>query len=95
MAASTTVTIKSRPLADGSVSWSLWLRRPRPLEDELIKLDQFSRAEDRPAIEAVADTYRTALKVSTGAVRRSAPASVSCRSAVDRRPRGDGLLAPR
>lgn len=56
-----TLSIKSRPLAGGSVSWFLWIRRPRPEKDELIPLKQFAKLSDRPAVEAIAKTYRKAL----------------------------------
>jgi integrase len=57
-----TLTIKSRPLASGLVSWSLWIRRPRPEKDDLIPLKQFSKATDRPAVEAIAEPYRKAMR---------------------------------
>lgn len=56
------ITVKSRPLASGAVSWSLWIR-PKPVDGKsLIPLPQFSKPTDRPAVEAIAATYRKALK---------------------------------
>ena len=56
------ITVKSRPLASGAVSWSLWIR-PKPVDGKsLIALPQFSKPTDRPAVEALAETYRKALK---------------------------------
>ncbi len=60
-AARATLTIKSRPKADGSVSWFLWIRKPRPEKDVLIPVPGLSRLEDRPAVEAFAKPYRKAL----------------------------------
>jgi len=62
MAARATLTIKSRPKADGSVSWFLWIRRPRPERDELIPVAGFTKLTDRPAVEAFAKPYRKALR---------------------------------
>ena len=61
MAARATLTIKSRPLASGLVSWSLWIRRPRPESDELIPVPNLSKLSDRPAVEAFAKPFRDAL----------------------------------
>ena len=61
MAGRATLTIKSRPLASGQVSWSLWIRRPRPESDELIPVPNLSKLSDRPAVEAFAKPFRDAL----------------------------------
>jgi hypothetical protein len=61
MTARATLTIKSRPLADGRVSWFLWIRRPRPAKDELIPVTHCHRAEDRAKVEEFAKPYRDAL----------------------------------
>ncbi|MCW5831346.1 MAG: tyrosine-type recombinase/integrase [Labilithrix sp.] len=55
------LTIKSRPLTDGRVSWFLYVRRPRPERDELIPVKGHSRPEDRAAVEAYAKPFREAL----------------------------------
>lgn len=57
-----TLSIKSRPKADGSVSWFLWIRRPRPERDTLIPVTKYTKASDRPAVEAFAEPYRAALR---------------------------------
>lgn len=62
MTASATLTIKSRPLAGGRVSWFLWIRRPRPAKDELIPVKQYQWPEDRPLVEKFAEPYRIALR---------------------------------
>src|SRR5262245_39945919 len=56
-----TLTIKSRPLADGKVSWFLYVRRPRPEQDELIPVPQYTSASDRVAVETFAALYREEL----------------------------------
>lgn len=64
MTARATLTIKSRPRADGTVRWFLWIRRPRPERDEFIDVDGISGTseKDRAAVEAFAKPYRDALK---------------------------------
>lgn len=57
-----TVTIKSRPLTGGRVSWFLYFRPALPNGDTLMALKQFTRPEDRPAVEAFAKPYREALQ---------------------------------
>ncbi len=59
------LTIKSRPRTDGSVSWFLWIRRQRPERDELIPVDRYTRLEDRPLVEEFAKPYRAALAAGT------------------------------
>ena len=59
------LTIKSRPLSGGRVSWFLWIRRPRPQRDELIPVTRYSRPEDRQAVEEFAKPYRAALAAGT------------------------------
>ncbi len=68
-----TLTVKSRLLASGAVSWFMWIRRPRPERDELIPLKQFSKLSDRPAVEAIAATYRKALKKGLAEPREAPP----------------------
>jgi integrase len=57
-----TLTIKSRPISGGRVSWFLYIRRPRPAPDELIPVEGFSKPEDRAAVERFAKPYREALR---------------------------------
>lgn len=60
--ATATLTIKNRPLADGSVRWFLWIRRPRPDRDEYIDVEGYTSPDDRKAVEAFAKPYREALR---------------------------------
>lgn len=57
-----TLSIKSRPKAGGSVSWFLWIRRPRPERDTLVPVPGFTKLSDRAAVEAFAKPYRAALR---------------------------------
>ena len=56
------VTIKSRPRADGSVSWFLYFRPALPDGTTLMPVPGYSRPEDRPHVEAFAEPYRVALR---------------------------------
>ena len=56
-----TLTIKSRPRADGTVRWFLWIRRPRPERDEFVNVEGYTSLADRPAVEEFAKPYREAL----------------------------------
>src|SRR5262249_21931901 len=60
--AGATLTIKNRPLADGSVRWFLWIRRPRPEKDEFIDVKGYTSLDDKAAVEAFAKPYREALR---------------------------------
>jgi len=56
------VTIKSRPLADGRVSWFLYFRPPLADGTALMPVKGCTRPEDRPKVEAFANSYRRALR---------------------------------
>lgn len=55
------ITVKSRPKADGSVSWFLWIRPTPPDGKSLIPVPNATKLSDRPIAEALAKTYRKAL----------------------------------
>ena len=61
-AARTSITIKSRPLTEGRVSWFLYFRPALPDGTSLMPVEGFDRPEDRPKVEAFAKPYREALK---------------------------------
>ena len=73
------ITIKSRPLVGGGVSWGIWIRRPRPEKDELIPLPEFTTLADRPAVEVRLALYRKALRKGL-----SEPLEESCTQFFDR-----------
>jgi integrase len=61
MAAKASLTIKSRPLADGTVRWSLYFRPALPDGTTLIPVPNATTLADRPVAEALAATYRKAI----------------------------------
>src|SRR5262249_14843340 len=56
------VTIKAKPLVGGRVSWFLYFRPALPDGKALLPLKQFHREEDRPKVEAIAETYRATMR---------------------------------
>lgn len=62
MTAASSVTIKSRPLAGGRVSWFLYFRPALPDGTSLLPVEGYSRPEDRASVEAFAAPYRASLR---------------------------------
>ena len=75
----TTLTIKSRPLADGRVRWWLYFRPALADGTSLLPVEGYDCPEDRPHVEAFAARYRAGMRK-----LRSEPKPEDCDRYVER-----------